>query len=190
MSTPQRLHRLLGSALCVLALSACTATAPPKPVGPPPLAETMSRAAAAESAGQIDTALNLWKEAALAYPSETEPWSEIAQTRFDAGQYGEAIMAAQEIEIRDPNHEKAKSIIAISGLRLSTRALADLSRANNLSGDTRAESQDLAKLLRESLGKDVLVPSTAAGSRAAKQPAARKSTAKPRANANPFDALQ
>ena len=64
--------------------------------------------------------------------------------------------------MRDPNDKLANSIIAISGLRLSTRALGDLSRQNNLSGSLRTESQDLAKLLRESLGEQVLVPTPAA----------------------------
>lgn len=84
----------------------------------------------------------------------------IAQSRYDAGQYGEAIVSAQEILVRDPSDQLANSIIAISGLRLSTRALGDLSRQNNLSGSIRTESQDLAKLLRESLGETVLVPNT------------------------------
>jgi hypothetical protein len=55
--------------------------------------------------------------------------------------------------VRDPNDRLANSIIAVSGLRLSTRALADLSRQNNLSSSVKTESQELAKLLRESLGE-------------------------------------
>ena len=52
-------------------------------------------------------------------------------------------------------------IIATAGLRLSTRALADLSRQNNLSGSVKTESQDLAKLLRESLGENTLFAAVA-----------------------------
>lgn len=189
MSTTNRLHRLLGSAACVLALSACTATAPTKPAGPPPIAETMAKAAAAESAGQIDTALALWKQAAVAYPKDKDPWVEIAQTRYDAGQYGEAIVSAEEIKVRDPDNQLANSIIAISGLRLSTRALADLSRQNNLSGSLRTESQDLAKLLRESLGEQVLVPS-ARGRQQARPAVTPRRGAKPTPSADPFDALK
>lgn len=190
MSTTFRLQRLLGGAVIALALGACS-SAPTKPPAPPTIADLMGKAAAAESAGQTEAAVTLWKEAALAYPAEKEPWTEIAQTRYDAGQYGEAIVSAQEILVRDPNDQLAHSIIAISGLRLSTRALADLSRQNNLSGSLRTESQDLAKLLRESLGEQVLVPPP----RASRQPARTTTTprkgAKPASeSANPFDALK
>jgi tetratricopeptide (TPR) repeat protein len=159
MSTSIHLRRLLGGAACVLALSACS-TAPTikTPVAVPTIADVMGKAAAADSAGQKEAAMTLWKQAAVAYPADKDPWTRMAQTKYDAGQYGEAIVNAQEILVRDPNDQLANSIIAISGLRLSTRALADLSRQNNLNGSVRTESKDLAKLLRESLGEEVLVP--------------------------------
>src|SRR6202008_3126435 len=126
----------------------------------------------ASSAGKKEQAVTLWKEAAQAYPADKTPWLSIAQTRYETGQYGDAIINAQEVLVRDPNDTLANSIIAISGLRLSTRALADLSRQNNLSGSLRTESQDLAKLLRESLGESVLVPTADK-----KQPARSSNTA-------------
>ena len=43
---------------------------------------------------------------------------------------------------------------------LPFKALADLTRKNNLSGTVRTEAQDLAKLLRNSLGEEVLVPAS------------------------------
>jgi hypothetical protein len=130
------------------------------------------------------------------YPADKSPWLSIAQTRYEAGQYGDAIINAQEVLVRDPNDTLANSIIAISGLRLSTRSLADLSRQNNLSGSIRTESQDLAKLLRESLGETVLVP-PAATVQPPPPPARGKVTAKKGgkakqedSSANPFDALK
>jgi tetratricopeptide (TPR) repeat protein len=157
----------------------------------------MGKAAAADSAGQKEAAVALWRQAASAYPADKEPWIKIAQTRFDAGQYGEAIVNAEEIKVRDPNDQLANSIIAISGLRLSTRALAALRSQNNLSGSLRTESQDLAKLLRESLGEQVLVPTSpppaAARARTSTQPArsARKgATQTGKSSADPFDALK
>lgn len=161
MSTSIHLRRLLGGAACVVALSACS-TAPTikTPAAVPTIADVMGKAAAADSAGQKEAAMTLWKQAAVAYPADKDPWTRMAQTKYDAGQYGEAIVNAQEILVRDPNDQLANSIIAISGLRLSTRALADLSRQNNLNGSVRTESKDLAKLLRESLGEEVLVPPT------------------------------
>ena len=197
MSTSTQLRRLLGGATCLLALSACTTApvAPPKVV-PPTIAEVMGKAASADSAGQKEAAVTLWKQAAAAYPTNKDPWVKIAQTKYDAGQYGDAIVNAQEVLVRDPNDQLANSIIAISGLRLSTRALSDLSRQNNLSGSLRTESQDLAKLLRESLGEQVLVPPARekVAPPAARPPVATparkgaKKVAEPKAD--PFDALK
>jgi len=199
MTFTPSLHRLLGGALCAIALSACS-TAPVKPsaaLAPPSLADVMGKAAAANSAGQKEAAIALWRQAATAYPADKDPWSKIAQTRFEAGQYGEAIVNAEEIKVRDPNDQHANSIIAISGLRLATRALADLRSQNNLSGSLRTESQDLAKLLRESLGEQVLVPPAAAAPRArastgaAPSRAARKGSKQgASASADPFEGLK
>lgn len=190
----RRMTRLAAAVACVAALSACS-TAPV--AVKTPLEAMLAQAGTASSAGQKEQAVALWKEAAQAYPADKAPWLNIAQTRYETGQYGDAIVNAQEVLVRDPNDTLANSIIAISGLRLSTRALSDLSRQNNLSGSLRTESQDLAKLLRESLGETVLVPpppppvqQAAAVTRAK---AVRKGRAKPQENdasANPFGALK
>jgi tetratricopeptide (TPR) repeat protein len=195
-----RIGRVLGAVACAAFLTACTTTttqpvvqqAPPKPT----MDALLAKAGQASSAGDKEQAVKLWKDAAEAYPADKAPWTNIAQTRFDAGQYGDAIVSAQEVLVRDPNDRLANSIIAISGLRLSTRALADLSRQNNLSGSIRTESQDLAKLLRESLGEQVLVPPPPPPASAA--PAkplasrAKKAKAKPveTSGADPFGALK
>ena len=193
-----RTRRFIGAAACAILLSACATTKKPEVAEAPPvptMEELLAKAADASTAGRKEDAVTLWKEAAAAYPADKAPWSSIAQTRYDAGQYGEAIISAQEVLVRDPNDRLANSIIAISGLRLSTRALADLSRQNNLSGSIRTESQDLAKLLRESLGEQVLVPPPAP---AAPPKAVARSRARPRAKqaaagasgADPFGALK
>ncbi|MYM87602.1 hypothetical protein GTP91_10465 [Rugamonas sp. FT82W] len=156
-----RIGRFIGAAVCAASLSACmTAPVVQKPALPS-MEDMLAKASQASGAGQKEQAVTLWKAAAEAYPADKTPWTNIAQTRYEAGQYGDAIVSAQEVLVRDPNDRLANSIIAISGLRLSTRALSDLSRQNNLSGSLRTESQDLAKLLRESLGETVLVPPAA-----------------------------
>lgn len=195
MTLSPSLRRLMGGALCALALSACS-TAPVKPAAPaapPKLADLMGKAAAADSAGQKEAAIALWRQAAGAYPADKDPWIKIAQTRYDAGQYGEAIVNAEEVKVRDPNDQLANSIIAISGLRLSIRALSDLRSQNNLSGSLRTESQDLAKLLRESLGEQVLIPAPPPPRKAA-TPAptrsARKGAKQAAESADPFGALK
>jgi hypothetical protein len=127
-----------------------------------PQASTLERALAdantALAAGQNDRAQVILKTAATNYPAEKSPWLHMAQIKFDRASYGEAIMNALEALQRDPGDKLGNSIVAVSGLRLSTRALADLSQQNNLNGSLRSEAQDLAKLLRTSLGEEVLVP--------------------------------
>jgi tetratricopeptide (TPR) repeat protein len=153
MSRLTEIHRLLCGAACALALSACS-TAPVKP----PLDQVMGAATEASRAGQKEQALKLLQQASIDYPADKAPWMQKAQIRFEGGQYGESILDAQQVLARDPTDKVANSIVAISGLRLSTTALADLARQNNLTGSLRSESQDLAKLLRESIGESVLVP--------------------------------
>jgi hypothetical protein len=125
------------------------------------LEQAMTDAGTALAAGQGDKAQAILKAAATSYPADKTPWLQMAQIKFDRASYGEAITNALEALQRDPNDKLGNSIVAVSGLRLSTKALSDLSRQNNLNGSTRSEAQDLAKLLRASLGEDVLVPSSA-----------------------------
>ena len=192
MTTYTTLTRLIGALACAATLSACS-TAPVAPAAPK-LADLLSQGTQAAATGKKEQAVTVWKQAAAAFPADKTPWSSIAQTRYESGQYGEAIQAAQEVLLRDPNDKVANSIIAISGLRLSTRALSELSRQNNLSGPLKTESQDLAKLLRESLGETVLVPTPAVARTTARGPANPKSkTSKDKdddASANPFQALK
>lgn len=195
MTTLTTLFRTVAATVLAATLSAC-ATAPKLPPTPQ-LTDLLSQAAAAATVGEKEKAVTVWKQAAAAYPADKAPWSSIAQTRYEAGQYGEAITAAQEVLVRDPNDKLANSIIATSGLRLATRALADLSRQNNLSGSLRTESQDLAKLLRETLGETVLfkdpVPKRAEQDKvkvATSRKARAGSDSDKASAANPFDSLK
>jgi tetratricopeptide (TPR) repeat protein len=157
-----------------------------------------AEADAALASGQSEKAISLLKSASVAHPVDKKPWVRMAQIRFDATQYGEAISNAQEALARDPDDTLAYSILAVSGLRVASKALADLTRKNNLQGSVRSEAQDLAKLLRSSLGEEVLVSSRSAQR---KDPPARKATpsqpavagpSKPAAAASgsPFDVLK
>ena len=187
-----------------LLLSACAATEPPapKPVPAPTLAPVLSEADAAARAGQYDKAYALLEKGGAAYPADKAPWLQLAQMTFDRGQYGDAIGHALEALERDPDDKVANSIVAVSGLRLSGKALADLSRQNNLNGSLRSEAQELAKLLRASIGEEVLVPparrpAAAAGKRtagAAGSPAAAPASAPAgkgtQGGADPFSGLK
>jgi tetratricopeptide (TPR) repeat protein len=164
------------------------------------LDRALAEADTAVSAGQNDKAMSVLKNAATTYPADKTPWLHMAQLKFDHGSYGEAIIDAQEALQRDPADKLGNSIVAVSGLRLSTKALADLSQQNNLNGSLRSEAQELAKLLRSSLGEDVLVPTQGAAQhkpvaplkKAASTAAApaRNSKSNNQANADPFDALK
>ena len=162
----------------VLLLSAC-ATDGDSVRTDKPQASTLERALAeadtALAAGHSDKAQGILKSAATSYPADKAPWLHLAQIKFDRASYGEAIMNALEALQRDPNDKLGNSIVAVSGLRLSTKALSDLSLQNNLNGSLRSEAQDLAKLLRTSLGEDVLVPTS---NTAARKPAPAAATGK------------
>lgn len=150
-------NRLIPTLVCVAALSACASGPNGSPGKPPSLAAAMAEADAAEKAGQKDKAYIILKGASSAFPTDKTPWQRMAQLRFDAGSYGEAITDALEALERDPDDTVANSIVAVSGLRVTAKALADLTQKNNISGSVRSEAQDLAKLLRSALGEEVLV---------------------------------
>ncbi|WP_395007641.1 tetratricopeptide repeat protein [Undibacterium sp.] len=149
------LTALLGTLGCSSVPKEAEILLKPKSVELPVL---MEQAAATEKSGTKDAAIKQYEEAAKAYPASKLPWARVAQIQFDAANYGEAIVAAQQVVSRDEKDKVAHSILSVSGLRVSTKALADLSRQNELSGSIRSEAQSLTKVLRESLGEQVLVP--------------------------------
>ncbi|WP_295756878.1 hypothetical protein [Undibacterium sp.] len=166
---------------------------------PVSLDSMLAQAATSSSSGQAEKAMAQLQAAKSAYPADKKPWLQMAQINFDRSNYGEAIIDAQEVLQRDPSDKLANSIVAVSGLRLSTKALADLSKQNNLSGTVRTEAQDLAKLLRESLGESVLVPVAPKPAPVVKRSASIKPeavAAKPaavevkKADSNPFSSLK
>lgn len=149
------LRTLLPSIGCALLLAACASEVPlPKAT----IDQVMAEASVANKAGQADRALVLLKGVAGSYPADKMPWQQMAQIKFDRDNYAEAISNALEALQRDPQDTVSNSIVAVSGLRLATRALADLTLQNNVSGSLRTEAQELAKLLRASTGEEVLVP--------------------------------
>jgi hypothetical protein len=181
---------------CVVLLSACASTASTASHGgkaAPTMASAMADADAAVLAGQNDKAYAILKNAGAAFPTDKTPWVRMAQMRFDSTNYGAAIVDALEALERDPDDLLANSIVAVSGLRVTSKALADLSQKNNLTGNVRTEAQDLAKLLRTSLNEDVLVPNRPAATRAkepVKKPAATAPVARSTPSSDPFGALK
>ncbi|KQW87456.1 hypothetical protein ASC94_29225 [Massilia sp. Root418] len=187
---------LFPSLACALLLSACATDGPlvrPEKSNAATLDSAMAEASRVAASGQQDKALGLLRAAAGSYPAEKAPWLSMAQMKFDRASYGEAILHAQEALQRDPTDQVGNSIIAVSGLRLSTKALADLSQQNNLSGSLRTEARELARVLRTSIGEEVLVPvaATPKPPRARTAPAARAGTASSSSSsADPFGSLK
>jgi tetratricopeptide (TPR) repeat protein len=108
--------------------------------------------------GKTDDAVELLKQATEKYPENKEPWNRLAKMYFDDGDYGEAIEAADEVLELDESDQSAKVIRAVSGLRVASQSLVDLRDDANLQGSARADAVSLVKVLRETLGEDVLLP--------------------------------
>lgn len=189
--------RLMPAMACVALLAACGTTG--EGSGSVSKAATVeasiAAADAAVAAGKADEAYKILKVAGQSFPADKTPWVRMAQMRFDAKNYGAAIVDALEAIERDPDDTMANSIAAVSGLRVSSKALAELTRKNKLSGNVKTEAEELAKLLRTSLGEDVLVPG--GGKRVTpprpKPPAATTTAAGPKPGStasDPFGALK
>ena len=117
------------------ALTACSSTAKKDDVAARLAAqekvnESMAAAEKAQKQGNTDQALVQLDQAIKADPSSKAPWLKKAQIHFDARQYGLAITEAQEVLQRDVNDLTAKSILAVSGLRVSALALEQLRKAS------------------------------------------------------------
>lgn len=151
--------------------------------------------------GSQKDAIKLLDDMARRNPERKEPWARKAKIYFDAGSYAQAISAAEEVLLRDPADRSAKVIRAVAGLRVAGQSLNELRSDTELKGSAHSDAVGLVKVMRETLGEDVLVPS--ADSRREVRPAKPKPTPAPRrkggadsdarpsaAGGNPFDALK
>lgn len=165
-------HTSLVTLACAAVLFGC-ASAPPAapPAAAPTLPALMAQADAALAAKQEMRAIAILKQAAQAFPGEKSPWLRMAQISFDCESYGETITYAQAAVALDPSDIKAISLAAVSGLRVSSQSLRDLAQKNNVTGPVRMEAQQLAKLLRTSIGGDIIAPSKRHATKAAPPPA-------------------
>jgi hypothetical protein len=149
----------------------------------------MQQAQSAQSSGQRERARQAWRSAAKAYPTQKSPWQSLAQDYFEASDYGNAILAAQEVQQRDGDDTLAHSVLADSGLRLSTVSLVALRDRPSYSVGSRDEALGLTRAMREALGEPavapvraeaparVAAPAPVAAAKPASQPAAARATA-------------
>ena len=155
--------KVLPLALLAAALTGC-ATPEPAPTTPasvpatPTLQSFLDAGAKARKEGTRNKERDAYRAAAAAYPTSKQPWLKLAEGYFEDADYGNTILAAQEVLHRDAADQVATSMLAVSGLRVANTALTSLRKQNSLGADTRSQAEGVAKQLREVLGEPVLVP--------------------------------
>lgn len=148
--------------------------------------------------GKSEEALKLLSDLAAKNPTRKEPWSKLAKVYFDSENYAQAIVAAEEVLQRDDTDRQAKSIRVVAGLRVAAQSLRDLKGDVELKGDAKSDAVGLAKVMRETLGEEVLVPLLEDGKKKASQPVRRRAqpvSPKPQSTestggGNPFSTLK
>ena len=188
------IKRLFPHMACIALLAACAATPPAPAPKPVTMAGALAEADAASKAGRNDQAYQILKLAAAANPTDKAPWLRMAQMRFEDKNYGETIVSGLAVIERDPDDMLAYSLVAASGLRVSSKALADLTQKNGFSGTVRSEAQELANLLHSTLKEKVVPVKTAAASPvrtpSVPRPAPAAAPAAPKTCAGAFCALE
>lgn len=103
---------------------------------------------AMEVSGGEETARQIYREAITAFPTDKRPWLGLAQSYFELSDFGNAILAAQEVVQRDPEDETAHGILAISGLRVATMALGSIRESGDINASARREAEIMSRNLR------------------------------------------
>ncbi len=148
-------------AASVLAGCATLETPPPAPAPAPAvvsLDEWLNRGDAALKSNDHVAARDAFRAGAKDYPTAKQPWLKLAEDYFNAQDYGNAVLAAQEALQRDPRDRLAHSVLAVSGLRLTAGSLIALREDGAYPVGSRDEALAVTHSLREVLGEPVLVP--------------------------------
>lgn len=153
----RRLFQLSAVVLVCAAMVGC-ATQNGGAASPEAFNKALSDADAVAKGGDQARALSLYDQLTKMDPTREEPWARIAQIQFQQSHYGQAIVAAQEALSRDQSDRDAKSVLAVSGLRVATESLGQLRQDSALAGDAKSDAQVLAHQLRETLGENTLFP--------------------------------
>lgn len=118
----------------------------------------MTQARTALNEGNREKARAAYRTAAQTYPTEKLPWQRLSEDYFNAQDYGNAVIAAQEVLQRDGQDNLAHSILAVSGLRLTAGSLLALRQDTTYSVGSRDEAITVARALRDTLGAAALLP--------------------------------
>jgi tetratricopeptide (TPR) repeat protein len=158
MMTERLFTKISGVVMACAIVAGCATQQANVPPTPDVFNKQLADADAVSKAGDQDKAIGLYQDLAKSDPTREEPWSRIAQIQFTQQHYGQAIVAAQEALQRDQTDRQAKSVLAVSGLRIATQSLGELRQDSALAGDAKSDAQALAKQLRDTLGEDALFP--------------------------------
>lgn len=144
----------------ILALSGCASKNAPmtQEEFSTAMAQSSASADALLEKGNREEAVRILEDLAKKNPGRKDPWIRMAKIHFDGENYAQAIVAAEEALQRDNTDRTAKSIRAVGGLRVAAQSLTDLRGDVELKGDARSDAVGLAKVMRDTLGEDVLVP--------------------------------
>jgi tetratricopeptide (TPR) repeat protein len=157
----QRIFPFSAAVLVCAAMVGCATQNANTASTPEAFNKALADADAVAKSGDQTRALALYDQLAKSDPTREEPWSRIAQIQFAQAHYGQAIVAAQEALSRDQNDREAKSVLAVSGLRVATESLGQLRQDAALAGDAKSDAQVLAHQLRDTLGQSTLFPEDA-----------------------------
>lgn len=172
MNRAQEARRIGGSlaiSIAALVMGAGCATVDPNasglkvPAAQPALEALLQQAQSETQQGLHDQSRRTLREAAMAYPAAKEPWLRLAEDYFRSSDYGNAILAAQEVVQRDNKNPVAQSVLAVSGLRVSAQALGELRDRSRFEVGSKGEAVELTRQMRVHLGEPVLVPQKPGG---------------------------
>lgn len=127
------------------------------------MASSNSKVDSLVGSGNYEEAIKVLGDVAKNNPGKKEPWLRMARVHFDDKNYSQAIVAAEEALQRDGTDRTAKTLRAVSGLRVASLSLADLRGDVDLKGNTKSDAMALVKVMRETLGEEVLVPQGGTG---------------------------
>lgn len=119
----------------------------------------MGQARIALAEGSQDKARAAYRAAAQSFPAEKLPWLKLAENYFNAQDYGNAVLAAQEALQRDSQDNFAHSVLAVSGLRITAGSLIGLRQEGAYPVGSRDEAITVARALRDTLGATSLLTS-------------------------------
>lgn len=146
------------AAIAFLAISGCM-TSKPSATQQRSSLDTLVRQADSElTKGKSEPAIALLNQAAKENPTSMIPWLKISNIWFNFANYPSAILAANEVLLRAPENQEARSILVVAGLRVAAGAITGLVIQNPANPGARAEAESLTQALRTALGEKILVP--------------------------------